>query len=218
MHKANSLCDDFIEQDDVVKYLNSPYIERIMLYALGPNGTNIQQAAHKWADSIGIKDKTDIVLCPSPDVEVELAMQETRPHIVPVFSLCAVYYDLCNIFFKYGSNYTFLSHLYMRLDGMQLASKKDSIEDISPNALVSTHNSPSVLLENNNYRLVYANSNSEAAKMCYEDAVEACITTESARRIYGLKQNISFGSPSMLFTFGTTQHGLKELKKCNYTY
>jgi hypothetical protein len=52
-----------------------------------------------------------------------------------------------------------------------------------------------------------ADSNAEAAVRCAAGEAEACITTESARRLYGLVKLHSFGSPEMVFFGGICQRG-----------
>lgn len=196
---------------DIDGLLVNDSIKSIKVFALGPDGTNISQAAKEWTKKVNIEEKSEIILCSTPEEEIIKAMEIKEKGELPIFALCAVYYDLCNLYFKYYTNYFFLSCLYMKLDTMQLASKKQNLDDIHLHAKVAGHNSPKMLLANTSYEFVDANSNAEAAKMCSEDKVEVCITTESAKNIYGLHSNFIFGSPVMLFTFGTTEHGINVL-------
>lgn len=206
---------DFIN-DDLCTLLNDDTISTIKIFALGPEGTNIFQASEKWIRKMNICQKAEIILCNTPEEEVIKAMDVQDKGVLAIFALCAVYYDLCDLYFKYQSNYFFLSQFYMKLDTMQLASKKHSMEELSENILVARHRSPKMLLDGTHFKFVDANSNASAAKMCSEGKVDACITTESARKLYGLNSNYVFGRPVMLFTFGTTEHGsnlLLEIKR-----
>ncbi len=209
---SNILCDTYIESEMVPQLIKSDKVARVKLFALGPEGTNISQAAKLWAEHLRILDKTEMILCATPEDEVEEAMKVDKKGVVPIFALCAVYNDLCKLFFKYGSNYTFLHHFYMRLDKMQLASKKYINETMPNNATIASHYSPSVLLENTEYNICMADSNAAAARKCFYGETDACITTETARKIYGLNTLKEFGAPSMLFTFGTTEHGIRQLQ------
>ncbi len=207
------LSNDYFDPASLKQRLRSDDIRAVPVYALGPAGTNLQQASQKWIKAMEIEKKSEITLCPTPEISVERAQEVSEPGIVPIFALCAVYFSLCRLYFKHGSNYTFLSHLYAPLDEMQLASHHNSLNELAPNAKIATHVSPASLLDDTAYERVIVNSNSEAARRCAAGDVDACITTESARKIYGLKRNFLFGSPSMLFTFGTTRHGVEELKR-----
>lgn len=207
------LCNTYFEYDAVTKLMQSNDIREVRVFSLGPYGTNIAKASRMWAQKNHIKEKTNIVLCDSPEDEIAQAMQVTENGVLPIFALCAVYYDLCKLFFRFGSNYTFLHHFYMPLDRMQLASK-DYDKDTLPNhAKVASHYSPSILLEQTDYEICLAKSNAAAAKKCALGEADACITTETAKELYQLKTIREFGAPSMLFTFGTTSYGIDILEQ-----
>lgn len=207
------LCNEFIEHEKVPALLCSSKIKKIKLFALGPYGTNISQASEKWVKEIDIVNKTDIILCSTPEEEIILAMNEKEEGVIPLYALCAVYYDLCKLFFKYGENYTFLHHFYMKLDKLQLASKQKKMSALPENVIIAAHPSPAGLLNDTPCKLFFAKSNADAALICYNNEADACITTEKAKEIYGLNTLKEYGSPSMLFTFGTTKNGIKELEK-----
>lgn len=213
--KFNKFYSEGFEQDKIISLMNNESIRKIKIFALGPKGTNISQAAENWSDEIGISNKSEIILCESPEEEINRSMDIDTEGVIPIFSLCAVYFDLCNLYFKYNTNYFFLTHYYMRLDNMQLASKVKKIDELEDKALVACHLSPRMLLYNTEFVIVNTGSNAFAAKMCADGLVDACITTEESRKIYNLNRLFSFGSPYMLFTFGTTVHGIKLLSKIN---
>lgn len=210
------LCEFYtegFEEKEVASLLNNEFISKIMVFVLGPKGTNISQASENWLMEIGVSHKSETILCETPEEEIKNAMEIDEEGVIPIFSLCAVYFDLCNLYFQYNTNYFFLTHYYMRLDHMQLASKTKTIDELKDNALVASHLSPSMLISNTNCVRINAKSNAHAAQMCADGLVDACITTEESRRIYNLNQLFEFGSPYMLFTFGTTEHGIKQLSK-----
>lgn len=206
----HSLSANFIN-DDIGSLLRDESIKRIKIFALGPDGTNIYQASKAWIKNMNIEEKSDIILCSTPEEEVMKSMEIKEDSVIPIFALCTVYYNLCNLFFKYCNNYFFLSHFYMQLDSMQLASKKKTLEELGEHAIVARHLSPRMILEDTSYEFIDANSNAHAAQLCAEGKVEACITTETAKNIYNLNTIQMFGSPVMLFTFGTTEHGVSLL-------
>jgi len=100
----------------------------------------------------------------------------------------------------------------MKLDDMQLATLSYIEKN---NYKVFTHPSPAKLVDSiNNVNLEYSDSNGYAARRCKEEEGSLCITTEKARSIYELEKIYDFGSPFMLFTFGTSYNGVKLLEKC----
>lgn len=214
MHaQPQPLTDHYIDPQIVPALLARDSVRAVKIFALGPAGTNMQQASQEWIRATDIAAKADITLCATPEDSIEQALSVTDPGVVPIFALCAVYFDLCKVYFTYGTNYTFLSHLYMPLDSMQLASRYDSLDELPPNATVATHYSPAPLLDGTSYQRRLVDSNAEAARQCASGETDACITTETARKLHGLKRNFLFGSPPMLFTFGTTLHGVDVLKR-----
>ncbi|MCG7585295.1 hypothetical protein, partial [Photobacterium sp. OFAV2-7] len=66
--------------------------------------------------------------------------------------------------------------------------------------------------------IIDASSNSDAAKLCAEGKVDACITTESARNIHGLKTVHEFGSPEMLFFASLPPSSSEYLKGLHYEF
>lgn len=202
-----------INEKVLQRILNNNVVRKVKIYVLGPEGTNISQAAIKWAKLEKISQKTELIFCTTPEEEIEKAMMDTENGSIPIFALCAVYYNLNKLFFKYTDNYFFLSHYYMKLDSMQLASKKYVWNTLPKNASIASHLSPAPLISDQEYVIIPADSNAQAALKCYRDEVDACITTERARKIYGLQMLYLFGSPYMLFTFGTTSLGIKKMQK-----
>jgi len=199
---------DLVELNKIMRHDS---IEKICIFVLGPEGTNISQAAEKWILDRNIGYKSNIILCDSPEKELEKAKEISDSKTFPVFVLCAVYNRLFELYFSNPDSYFFMDHYYMKLDNMLFATNKYSKKNTYK---VVSHPSPAVLLNNlENIDVTYANSNSFSAKLCKSGEADMCITTESGRRLNDLKSIHKFGSPTMLFTFGTTLHGVKMLRK-----
>ncbi|MCX6718114.1 MAG: hypothetical protein NTY81_00720 [Candidatus Staskawiczbacteria bacterium] len=193
-------------------------IRKVVCCALGPLGNNIEQAAHLWLERLGIADKGEVVLRDTPEECLALARTITDDGVVAVFWTCAVYAHENEFFFGNPDVYPFYFQQEIPLDEMQLTTRsemKDLIIDgeIPIGWQVASHPSPAPLMNDSRAVVVLQNSNAAAAKICAEGGTELCITTEKARRIYGLVKIHSFGSPNMVFFGGITQHGLDQLKK-----
>ncbi|MCR4441046.1 MAG: hypothetical protein QHH10_02780 [Peptococcaceae bacterium] len=196
----------------VKRVLGNDRIKTVKMFCLGPDGTNISKAARQWVKEIGIQDKAVFIYCDTPEEEVRKAREVTGSGDFPVIVLCAVYCRLNDLYFSHEDCYFFMHHYYMPLDDLQLAAR-EGVERIPEDWVIAAHPSPKPLLSGLKNRIYEANSNAHAAKLCAEGKVNACITTEKARKIYSLKKIHDFGSPMMLFTFGTTLHGINILKR-----
>lgn len=195
------------ESDEAMRTtMQSPGIRRICCYALGPEGTNISQAAAQWAERMGVLDKTEIILCETPEASLEQAQAVDEPGVVGLFGTCAVYFALNKLFFENPSTLPFFAEEIMFLDEMQLAAKPEraaAVNGAVPGSWrVASHPSPAPLVRNLGCEVVLVNSNAQAADECVRGRVELCITTESARQSRGLVKLHSFGSPPMVFFYG----------------
>lgn len=198
--------------DTVLKKSN---IKKVIIFSLGPKGTNILKASKIWAKQNNIEHKVEYILCSTPEEALKKSKKISCKETFPIFALCAVYYNLFDLYFKNLDCYFFMDHLYMNLDAMVLAKNKLAIDKKEYPLKVAAHLSPAKLLENypQNYKIIKANSNSHAAELCQNNEVGYCITTNTSKDIYSLQVVHKFGSPPMLFTFGTTFHGINLLKK-----
>lgn len=198
-------------------------VDRIMHFALGPAGTNISQAAMQWSNRMGVSHKTEVVFCDTPEDSVARAREIIEPGVLPIFWTCAVYFRLNELFFRNTDTFLFQFIEVMNLDEMQLAENREAVRRKNAFAdqwedtilTIASHPSPAALMSDSCIRsnfYVRANSNAHAAKICAEGEVEQCITTESARQIYGLVKIHTFGSPAMVFFGGTTLHGIQVLQ------
>ncbi len=196
------------------RVLQSPVVRKVVSFALGPDGTNIAQAAQRWHAEMGIMDKAKIELCELPETAVTktLALQEEGS--LGIFWTCAVFRRLNEIFFDNPGTFPFFFSYEMLLDEMQLAavSSEQSKLNTPSSMTIATHVSPSrlvkKLVDEGNARLVDASSNAEAARKCEVGEVTACITTETARVMHHLVTLHRFGSPLMVFFGGIAQSGL----------
>jgi len=198
--------------------LRSNRVKRVVSYVLGPSGTNIEQAAMMWHKAMGVEGKSEFVLCDLPETAVRMALALKLRGTLGVFWTCAVFAREFKMFFSNPEAFPFFFQQEMLLDEMQLAVSGRNGFSLSSNLAtvkVATHISPSPLVESLRQfgvAIVDASSNAEAARMCASGEVDACMTTEAARRIHMLKKIHSFGSPNMIFFGGITPHGLRVLE------
>lgn len=181
---------------------------RIIHFVLGPAGTNMEQACKAWQCAEGVCAKSEIVLCRTPEDALAQARLVTDEGVVPTFWTCAVFYALNKLFFSNHDVYPFAFIFPFPLDAMQLCVKAERAgKDWGTEWRIASHPSPSPLIDGMG-EVVLTTSNAQAAKMCAEGETEACITTAQAASIHGLVQVHEFGSPTMIFFAGTTQHGM----------
>jgi prephenate dehydratase len=192
--------------------LSSSAVKQVIHFALGPKGTNIGQACEAWTKEKGVEEKTEIVFCPTPEESLEQARKVKENGVLPIFWTCAVFYALNKLFFYNPDVYPFLFQYNMPLDTMQLCVPAEMQKKEWDNKwLIASHPSPSPLVSNLKNIVINTKSNSQAAILCAQGEVEACITTAQAAKIHGLVPVHEFGSPTMVFFGGTTQHGMNIL-------
>lgn len=195
------------------KAASEPRISEIKVFVLGPKGTNIGQAAKLWVEAKGLNAKANLHFCSSPKEALSLAKGISDNGSLPIFVLCAVYFDLHKLFFSNLDDCFFVDHFYMPLDNMQLCSRAALFELLPERAVVAVHRSPMPLVEGIDLEILEAKSNAHAALLCREMKADLCVTTESSRARNGLFSLHSFGKPRMLFTMGTTFHGAQMLSE-----
>lgn len=205
-------------EDDQYLLLHANAIERIICFVLGPDGTNMVQACKQWISKTGIEYKAEIVLCETPEESIERAREICEDGHIAIFWTCAVYNRLFNVFFENPDTLTFFIQIAMNLDEMQLAIKEEKSEEIKNGEIpmdwkVASHPSPAPLLNSCGCEVVLTTSNAKAAELCANSKVDICITTESARKIYGLQLVYRFGSPKMVFFGGITAYSVEFLSQ-----
>jgi len=210
--KKQKFNDVFFSNSEVENSLLKDEIKEIRFFILGPEGTNIEIASKQWANQLRIADKSKFYFYETPEICVEKAKLINDIDIFPIFVTCAVYYKLDSLFFSNPDCYTFIHHYYMKLDRMQLSSR-EKVDKIPAEWIIASHPSPKGLVSDLPNKLYETTSNSKAAQLCAEGKVDACITTETARKFYKLETLHVFGSGVMVFLFGTTKHGINILNK-----
>ena len=204
-HRVFACIDD--RALNIYKAATSSSVAEVRIFALGPRGTNIEQAARIWAKRKSLDTKATYHFCSTPKIALSSAKEVLDESILPLFVLCAVYFDLNKMYFSNLDDFFCLDHLYMPLDGMQLCGRVSSLKSLPRDATVAVHRSPMPLVEGIGLSIIEANSNAHAAELCRSFEVDACVTTETARQEHGLSSLHYFGHPRMLFTIGTTLHG-----------
>jgi hypothetical protein len=211
--------DLLLGDDDIARVLRSSAVQEVRCFALGPEGTNIAQACRRWLRRVGIEGKSTMILCPTPEDSVIAARRETAPEsgILGIFWTCAVFDREKEVFFENPDTYPFFVQETMLLDEMQLATRPELAAEAVPSLpahwRIASHPSPAPLVDGLSRTVVRVRSNADAAARCAAGEFEACITTESAREIYGLAGLHRFGSPPMVFFGGITCAGARLFRK-----
>jgi hypothetical protein len=205
--------------EEIRRALSSSTLRRVRSYVLGPAGTNIMQAAELWHTRMGVTQKAELVLCDTPEQAVLMAKADMQAGVLAVSWTCAVYVGENGIFFNNHDTLPFFFQQVMPLDEMQLATRP-GLERQFPSMFAKwrtlSHPSPAPLLNRLGCSVIHVNSNADAARRCAAGEGEACITTETARKIYGLVKLHNFGSPEMVFFGGICRAGAALLKRAFY--
>jgi prephenate dehydratase len=190
-------------------------IRSVRSFVLGPEGTNIMQAADRWHQKMRITEKAELVSCDTPEEAVLRARATTAKGVLAIYWTCAVFVRENRVFFDNPDTLPFGFQQIMQLDEMQLATRAELASEFVDPSLrwrILSHPSPAPLVSRLGWPLVEANSNSDAARRCAAGEAEACITTETSRQLNGLVKLHSFGSPEMVFFGGICRHGAKLLR------
>ncbi len=203
--------------DDIREALASDQIRLIRHFALGPAGTNISQASHRWTLRMQVEHKAHTVLCDTPEDSIVAAREVVEPGALGMFWTCAVYSREMEIFFRNPDTLPFFTQETMPLDQMQLATRPSLAAALGEPRVprdwrIAVHSSPAALLPPHHPNVVLVNSNAAAAVDCAAGRVEACVTTESARSRHGLVSLHCFGSPEMVFFGGITHAGAELMR------
>jgi len=210
-------------EEEKARVLCSPAVKSVVCFCLGPEGTNISQAARRWIQRLDIVEKSKVLLFSTPEECLVEARKVKEAGIVAVFWTCAVYAKEAEFFFTNPDVLPFYFQEVMRLNFMQLATRRavfNSLEVqggsfVLPDSwIIASHPSPKYLVRPvySDENIILVNSNAAAAKHCVDLFSHACITTEKARQIYNLKTVHTFGSPPMVFFGGITSHGAQVIK------
>jgi len=158
------------------------------VHTLGPQGTNLEAAAHEWLQRRGV------------DGSVELHTSlETALDVIPqdgehALAACAVYPALHTLTFSNLNRLHMVDSFLMPTHNMVLASA-----GTDQPGTVASHPAPVGLVPAGaESRLV--SSNSQAAIDCAAGLTEGCITTIVAAERQGLRVLRDFGPVPMVFT------------------
>lgn len=198
---------------DFRRALHSDRVSEVLIHALGPQGTNISQAAQLYVDQHDLNKKAKVTVHGrgvEPMEYAQIAADEVKEGVIPIHIECAVYYNMGRLFEQRPKEMVFADHHYMPLDTMQFASNipVSSLQQMDE-IRIATHPSPKPLIkpwEDLGWaKWVKASSNSEAAQMVLDGAAHACVTTEQSLRNFDWKPQSQhkFGCPMMIFTFAT---------------
>jgi hypothetical protein len=196
--------------------LGSDLVRHVRSYALGPAGTNILKAAEHWQELMGISLKASISFCETPEQAVRNAKAQSVKGLLNVFWTCAVYYKQYELFFSNVDTLPFIFQVELALDEMQLACRREFAASLHRNISglkVLSHPSPATLIRDLPVVVIAAQSNADAAIRCQRGEGDACITTETARSLYGLTTLHRFGSPPMIFFGGVSVDGASLLRQ-----
>jgi hypothetical protein len=209
-------CELPLDVEETRRALASRTIRRVHSHVLGPPGTNIMQAAERWHENMRITEKAELVICDTPEQAVSQARATTEGDVLAIYWTCAVFVRENRVFFDNPDTLPFTFQQAMPLDEMQLATRPELAERFTESVAgwrILSHPSPAPLVAKLRCQVVEADSNAAAAGRCAAGEAEACVTTETARRLYGLVKLHSFGSPTMIFFGGVCQRGATLLRR-----
>jgi len=171
------------------------------IHTLGPSGTNCEKAAQEWREEKGFLD-AKIVLHETLEVALLEAKKEYSTSVVVG---CVVYPELHGIVFNNLNDTALLDMFFSDTYEMVIAeNRQQEINEYS----VASHPAPKSLLEKIQLdSIVEATSNVNAAELCSEGKVKACLTTKIGALDRQLDIVESFGVVRM----GFSVHGCKEL-------
>lgn len=222
-----------LNEQDIVATLAHESVEQVQHFVLGPATSNIPQACQRWCERTGLAHKSRQILGTTPDAYIKNALDVTKSGVVALVWTCAVYGKEKDLFFGYPNTLMFFVQETMALDHMQLAAcdtnfgyevagiRERVIEDLwLPRdwRQIASHMSPrhlldGLLLKNPHCVWLDSNSNGQAAIECRQGEVQACITTETARKDNELTTVFDFGCPPMVFFGGLTEHSATVVAK-----
>lgn len=169
----------------------------ITVHTLGPTGTNCEKAAHLWLENNG---KQGSVKLHDSLEDAAAYMKETDDE--DILLGCIVYPYLHHLVFKNLNHLKLIDCFVMDTHNMVFASKNHNLSEIRT---VGSHPAPQDLIHqvpgiNKHVAIELFNSNSEAARQCAANAIDACISTDISARRCGLTILADFGPVPMGFS------------------
>ncbi|MBH2952444.1 hypothetical protein I5Q45_25715 [Serratia marcescens] len=169
----------------------------ITVHTLGPAGTNCEKAAHLWLKNNSHRGEVKL-----HQTLEDAAKYMNKTDANDVLLGCIVYPELHHLVFKNLSNLKLIDCFVMDTHNMVFAGKKPNPDEIRT---VGSHPAPQDLIHqvpgiNKQLSIRLFNSNSEAARQCAADAVDACISTDISALRCGLTILVDFGPVPMGFS------------------
>ncbi len=168
---------------------NSQFRVLEKIRTLGPAGTNCEAAARHWIAQQGLNAQVEL------HDTLETAMDQVLVEERTALLGCVVYPDLHQLFFPYLSQMYLADVFLFNTFNMVLATRPGHRHF----QLVATHPAPQSLVKSD-YPIKLVSSNSEAARLCASEKVDACITTLTAAKNQELELIKDFGEVPMGFT------------------
>jgi prephenate dehydratase len=166
------------------------------IHTLGPTGTNLEKAAHRWfADR---QRPGEVVL----HAQVEDGLEVMKFDGTEAILACAVYPRLHDLVFSNLHRLTMADSFILDTYDMVLATRPGQ----GAVTTIVTHPAPSCLVANRG-KISYASSNSVAAADCAAGKFDACVTTARAAQTEGLRTLENFGPVPMVFTLHVGKAG-----------
>ncbi len=162
---------------------------------LGPQGTNCEAAAKHYVRQMGLD--AEVVLHTTLEEAIGDVVEEPRSALLG----CVVYPDLHNLVFPYLKTMVLADMFLFNTFNMVLATRPG----VTGFEQVASHPAPQSLVSDR-YPVILATSNAEAARMCRDGEVDACITTLPASHACGLEIVEDFGEVPMGFTIHVPRH------------
>jgi hypothetical protein len=159
------------------------------IHTLGPTGTNLEMAAHRWLRRQG-RDGTVVL-----HAQVEDGLDSMRFDGSDAILACAVYPRLHDLVFQNLHRLAMVDSFILDTYEMVLATRPGQRSV----ATIVTHQAPSSLVASRG-QVSLSSSNSRAAADCAAGLYDACLTTDRAARSAGLRVIESFGPVPMVFT------------------
>ncbi|MGQ1888735.1 prephenate dehydratase domain-containing protein [Serratia marcescens] len=169
----------------------------ITVHTLGPAGTNCEKAAHLWLKNNGHRG----------EVKLHQTLEDAAKYMndtggTDILLGCIVYPQLHHLVFENLSHLKLIDCFVMDTHNMVFASKGQKPGEIRT---VGSHPAPQDLIRqvpgiNTQLSIRLFNSNSEAARQCAANAVDACISTDISANRCGLTVLANFGPVPMGFS------------------
>ncbi|GGQ69905.1 type 2 periplasmic-binding domain-containing protein [Couchioplanes azureus] len=175
------------------------------IHTLGPTGTNLEKAAHRW---FAERRRAGRVVL---HAEVEDGLDVMRFDGTEAILACAVYPRLHDLVFENLHRLAMADSFILDTYDMVLATRPGQ----GPIKTVITHPAPSCLVAGRG-EIAYASSNSVAAAECAAGRYDACVTTDRAALTEGLHTVENFGPVPMVFTLhvGKASDDSREVAAC----